>query len=444
MNQDAPPTHLSDSLQPTDDNRVFSGLSYVLMWWSSLIVIQAFVLGQSFLPPIGQMNLVQATVILILASVAFVVMFSLNGQAGLRYGIPYSIQARMGFGIRGSKIVEFMRAFPAIVWFGIGTWIAALSVDGILNSLTGFTAPWAKFLYFFVLQAIQVVLASRGIRTMKWFNAASSIVIAAVMTYMLVHILQTQDLDIRESWRSEGTWGQPFWVGLTAAIGVLATVMLNISDMTRHLVKSQKAVWLGHLAGVAPPWFFMLILGLVAGVTLGVWNPVEALMQLSPHPVAMIVLLMFIVLAQFTTNLTINILPPALIFMDAFNIRWTTAVVITGILGVGSFPWIILGNMEAFLAFILYYSSLFGPILGVMLCDYFVIRRQQLDIGGLYESGVSSPHWYSGGFNLAGLVAILVPGLVTMIWFLPMSWMIGLPSGFILYWLLYPALVGRR
>lgn len=444
MKHNTAPIELTDSLHPTSEHRVFSGVSYVLMWWSSLIVIQAFILGQSFLPPIGQMNLVQAMVILVFAAIAFVVMFSLNGQAGLKYGIPYSIQARMGFGLRGSKIVEFMRAFPAIIWFGIGTWIAALSLDGILNSLVGFTAPWAKFLYFLILQALQVGLASRGIRTMKWFNATSSIVIAGVMTYMLVHILQTQDLKIAESWRSEGTWGTPFWVGLTAAIGVLATVMLNISDMTRHLVKSQKAVWLGHLVGVAPPWFFMLILGLVAGVTLGVWNPVEALMQLSPHPIAMIVLLMFIVLAQFTTNLTINILPPALIFMDAFSIRWPTAVVITGILGVLSFPWVILGNMEAFLGFILYYSALFGPILGVMLCDYFLIRGRELDVAGLYQQGESSPYWYSGGFNLAGLVAIAVPGVVTMIWFLPMSWVIGLPVGFVLYWILFPVLGGQR
>jgi len=441
MNHEETPNPVIDSLQPTSDQaRVFSGTSYVLMWWSSLIVIQAFVLGQAFLPPIGKMNLMQSLLILVIAAVAFVVMFSLNGQAGMKYGIPYSIQARSGFGLRGSKIVEFLRAFPAIVWFGIGTWIAALSFDGILNSLTGFTAPWAKFVYFAALQVLQVVLAARGIRTMKWFNVIGSIVIAAVMAYMMFHILSTQEVKIEESWRSEGTWGTPFWVGLTGAIGVLATVMLNISDMTRHLVKSQRALWLGHVVGILPPWFFMLALGLIAGATLGVWDPVQALMQLSPHPAAMIVLLTFILLAQFTTNLTINILPPALIFMDAFNMRWSTAVVLTGVLGALSFPWLILGNMETFFNFILYYSSLFGPILGVMLADYFVIRRRELNVAALYVNDASSPHWYAGGFNIAGIVSIAVPGIITMIWFLPMSWMIGLPSAFVMYLVFYPLL----
>lgn len=444
MNNKQVPNSAIDSLQPTSDqNRVFSGISYVLMWWSSLVVIQAFVLGQGFLPPIGKMNLLQSLLIVVLAAVIFIVMLSLNGQAGMKYGIPYAVQARTGFGVRGSKIVELLRAFPAIVWFGIGTWIAAMSFDGILTTMTGFTAPWAKFVYFIAFQALQVALAYRGIRSMKWFNVSGSIVIAAVMAYMFIHILNTQEFKIEETWNSAGTWGTPFWVGLTGAIGVLATVMLNISDMTRHLVKSQRALWLGHLVGVAPPWFFMLALGMIAGATLGVWDPVQALMQLSPHATAMIVLLSFILVAQFTTNLTINILPPALIFMEVFSLRWSTAVIVTGLLGALSFPWLLLGNMDIFFGFILYYSSLFGPILGVMLCDYFVIRKRRLNVQALYVTDASSPHWYSGGFNAAGILSIALPGIVTMIWFLPMSWMIGLPSGFLMYLVLYPRL-GRK
>jgi len=434
----------ADSLRPVpDDARVFSGVSYVLMWWSSLIVIQAFVLGQGFLPPIGSMNLFQAFLVMVFAGLAFVVMFSLNGQAGLKYGIPYSIQVRPGFGLKGSKIVEFLRVVPAIIWYGIGTWIAALSLDGILTTLGGLTAPFVKYVYFVILQGVQTALAYRGIRVMKWFNVSGSIVIAVVMVYMLMHILGEYGFQIEESWRRPADWGTPFWVGLTTAIGVLATVMLNISDMTRHLHRSQGANWLGHLFGVVPPWFFMLTLGIVAGASLGIWDPVQALMQLSPNPIALVILLAFILVAQFTTNLTINILPPTLIFMDTFKISWQRGVLLTGLLGVVSCPWLIMANMGAFSAFILYYSALFGPILGVMLADYFVIRKQQLDVPALYESGERSRFWYQGGFNAAGLIAVLVPSLITMIWFLPMSWLIGLPVGFVLYVLLYPRLAAR-
>jgi NCS1 family nucleobase:cation symporter-1 len=436
---DSAQTAPTDDLQPTSvTGRVFSTLSYVLMWWSSLIVMQAFVLGQAFLPPNGKLNLLQALVIMTLAGVLFVLALALNGQAGLKYGIPYSIQVRTGFGLRGSTIVEFLRALPAIIWCGIGTWIAALSLDAILTTLGGYTSPAMRYVYFVLLQAIQTALAYRGIRAMKWFNVAGSVVIAAGMGYMLVHIVSTYGIKITASWRSEGTWGAPFWIALTSAIGVLATVMLNISDMTRHLENSQRANWIGHLAGVIPPWFFMLMLGILSGAALGIWDPVQALMQLSPNPLALVVLLVFVLVAQFTTNLTINILPPALIFMNTFGMTWRQGVVLSGALGVASCPWLLMANSDAFFGFILYYSALFGPILGVMLADYWVVRRRRLDVQTLYVTGESSEYWYRGGFNMAGLVAVFLPGVLTMIWCLPVAWLVGVPVAFVLYLALHP------
>ncbi|MEX2149689.1 MAG: cytosine permease [Steroidobacteraceae bacterium] len=426
-----------DNLRPiAPDARIFSLGSYVLMWWSSLIVIQAFVLGQGFLPPNGSMNFFQAFLVMVLAALVAVVMFSLNGAAGNKYGIPYLIQTRASFGVRGSKVVEFLRALPAIAWYGIGTWIAALSFDAILTTLIGLTAPWAKYVYFAALQAAQTWLAYGGIRTMKWFNVYGSLIITAVMTYMLVHIVGTYGFEIQESWRRAADWGPAFWAGLTTAIGILATVMLNIGDMTRHLESSPRSNWLGHLFGVLPPWFFMLSLGIIAGASLGIWDPVQALMQLSPNPGALVVLLTFILVAQFTTNLTINILPPALILMDTFKIAWPRAVVLTGVLGILSCPWLLLANMQVFSGFILYYSALFGPILGVMLADYYVVRQQRLVVEDLYVTDASSRHWYQGGFKVAALVAVAVPSAITMIWFLPVSWLVGLPVGFVLYLLL--------
>ena len=427
----------TDSLAPIPAHaRIFSTGSYVLMWWSSLIVIQAFVIGQGFLPPNGTMNIAQAFFVMLVAGLVAVAMFSLNGDAGNRYGIPYLIQSRASFGIRGSKIVEILRALPALAWYGIGTWIGALSLDGILATLTGFTAPWTTFTYFVVLQAVQTALAWGGIRTMKWFNVYGSLVITAVMAYILIHIVGTHGFQIEESWRRAPDWGPAFWAGLTTAIGILATVMLNIGDMTRHLAASPRANWLGHFFGVLPPWFFMLTLGIVAGASLGIWDPVQALMQLSPNAVVLIVLLAFILIAQFTTNLTINILPPALILMDTFKIGWRPAVVACGVLGILTCPWILLSNMQVFSGFILYYSALFGPVLGVMLADYYVVRKRRLVIEELYASGPGSRHWFQGGFNPAALIAVAVPGVITMLWFLPVSWLVGLPAGFLLYLLL--------
>ncbi len=434
----------ADTLQPIPgEDRVFGTTSYILMWWSSLIVIQAFVLGQGFLPPNGSLNLVQAVVVVCAANVIFIVMFSLNGRAGMRFGIPFSIQLRTSFGVRGAKFAEFLRAAPAIIWYGIGSWIAAGSFDYIVKTLTGFTSSWTVFAYFATFQVLQSYLAWRGIRTMKWFNGIGSIIITATMIYLLVTLLQKEGLVLSESWYHEGTWGIPFWVALTSAIGVLATVMLNISDISRHLKPSGPRLWIGHIAGLMPPWFFMLGLGIISGATLGIWDPVEALVALSPSPLSMLILLSFVLLAQFTTNLSINILPPAMIFMDAFKMSWHSSVILTGVLGLLSCPWILLGNADAFFGFILYYSAFFGPLLGVMLADYYIVNQSELDVEAMYRSDQESPYWFSGGVNMAGLLAVILPASVSMVAFLHVSWIVGLPAGFILY-LVLDRLMNRR
>src|ERR1700759_3314582 len=150
-------------------------------------------------------------------------------------------------------------------------------------------------------------------------------------------------------------------------------------------------------------------------------------MQLSPNRFVMFVLLVLILVAQITTNLTINILPPALVFVSTLRMSWGNGVLLTSVLGTLSFPWLLMANSKAFFGFILYYSAFFGPILGVMLADYYIVRRGELEIGELYKDGPDSPYWYSGGFNIAGLLAVFIPGIITMIWCLSVAWLIGVP-----------------
>jgi len=116
-----------------------------------------------------------------------------------------------------------LRALPAIIWYGIGTWIAALAMDGILKTLVGFTAAAAPYVYFVVLQVLQTALAYRGIRTMKWFNVIGSVVITAVMIYMMAHILNKYGFQMQAQWNTAPNWGARFGLA-DPAIGILATV----------------------------------------------------------------------------------------------------------------------------------------------------------------------------------------------------------------------------
>ena len=420
-------------------DRVFNLLSYTLMLWASLIVIQGFVLGQALLPPQGNLSLVQGSAVILLSALIMTLFMSLNGKAGLQHGIPFCIQVRASFGIRGARFPELIRLVPAIVWYGFGTWIAALAMDGIIQTLTGFTFDGIKLIYFFAFLIIQTWFACRGIRMMKWFTVAASIALVLIIVEMLISTLQNEQFEIDETWRVSGDWGWSFWTGVNATVGILVAVMVSASDLTRYLENKQSSMWLGHLFGLIPPLGLMMFLGFVSAVTTGQWDPIQALMQLSPGPVVMILMLVFILVAQFSTNLTINILPPAFIFEELFGFNWQKGVILTGILASLSFPWVLLESGANFVAFINYYTAFFGPLLGCMLAQRW-LEKGQLLVDDLYEESSGSRYWYSAGLNPAAIVSTLAASIVTMIWWLQISWLVGLPLGILGYFIVDRAL----
>ncbi len=283
-------------------------------------------MGQALLPPQGELTFLQGTVVVGLSALVIASFMVLNGQAGLKFGIPYCIQLRAAYGVRGARLPEIIRLVPALIWYGFGTWIAALSMDGIVATLSGFSPPGIKFAYFIGLQIFQTGLAYRGVRTMKWFNVSASAALVLIMGYMMIRIFATQGFELEKSWNTDGTWGWAFWAGVNASVGIAVAVIASASDLTRYLENKQTSTWVGHLFGVTPPLFFMMFMGFVAAVTTGVWDPIEALMLLAQTPTLMVLMLFFILVAQFSTNLTLNIMPPAFIFQELFGVDWHKGV----------------------------------------------------------------------------------------------------------------------
>jgi NCS1 family nucleobase:cation symporter-1 len=422
-----------DGLLPVaEDQRVFGPTSYVLMWWASLIVIQIFVLGANMMPPAGGLNLFQAVVVMLVAAVLVVTFFCINGTPGLKQGIPFAVQCRSAFGMRGAKVPTVLRILPAIAWYGIGSWIGALSVNAVGSTIFGLGDYTA--IYFVLFTVVQTVIAWYGIKSIKVFDASMSVIIFVIMAYFLFVIVRQENVALQEAWFAAGSWGLPFWTALTAAVGILATVMLNISDLTRHLKPATQATnFFTHLFGVVPPWAFIFVMGIVTATVAGQGDPVAALMEVAPSVGIGIALLVFIVLAQVTTNLTINILPPTMVFQDLFNVTWKQGTILAGILSVITFPWVLLDS-QWFFTFINLYSAFLGPILGVMLSDYWVVRRRRLSIDDLYAEDGGS-YWFWRGFSPAGYVALAVASVVSLI-FVEVSWFVGMPLAFGLHILL--------
>lgn len=153
-------------------------------------------------------------------------------------------------------------------------------------------------------------------------------------------------------------------------------------------------------------------------------------MKVAPSAAIGIALLVFIVLAQITTNLTINILPPTMVFQDIFNLTWKQGTILTGVLSVITFPWILL-NSQWFFTFINIYAAFLGPILGIMVSDYWVVRRQRLLVDGLYADR-GGAYWFRSGFSPAGYITLILASAVSLV-FLNVSWFVGMPLAFVLH-----------
>ncbi|WP_180954441.1 NCS1 family transporter [Bacillus sp. V5-8f] len=421
-NTDITSSSKRESLNPvSNENRLFGLTTYITLWISSMVVIQIFMIGQSYLPPAGKLNLFQAGVVTIISAVLTGALFVINSKPGLVYGIPFIVQARSSFGYNGARIASLIRVLPAVFWYGIGSWIGAAAIDYITKTIWGYSNIW---LYFILFQVIQTMIAYFGMNSIKWFDSLLSIVVLGFLIYITVQLINVGGLKIASSWSSEGTWGMPFYAAITASVGVLITAVINNGDLSRYLENKPRYNWIGHLVGIVPMYIIMLVIGVLAAAATGIWDPVQALVSVIPNPAVAVAMMIFIVVAQFTSNLTINIKPPALVLMETFNLSWGVSVIIVGILSIVTFPWLLITS-SAFNTFIAFYSAFLGPLLGILIADYYLVHKQKLNIDALYQDTIK--------YNWLGLGSLIIGGVFGIV-FLEISWMVGLPISAFIYW----------
>ncbi|RSK47442.1 hypothetical protein EJA13_18345 [Bacillus canaveralius] len=411
-----------ESLRPVpNEHRLFGLTTYIMLWISSMVVIQIFMIGQSYLPPAGQLNLFQAGVVTGIAALITGLLFVINSKPGIVYGIPFIVQARSSFGFNGARIASLIRVLPAVFWYGIGSWIGAAAMDFITQTIWGWGNIW---LYFILFQIVQTYIAYFGINSIKWFDALLSVVVLGFLVYITIQLINVGGLKIADSWNTSGTWGMPFYAAITASVGVLITAVINNGDLSRYLENKPGYNWIGHLVGVVPMYVCMLVIGILSAAATGIWDPVQALVSVIPNAGVAVAMMVFIVVAQFTSNLTINIKPPALVLMETFNFTWGASVIIVGFLSIVTFPWLLISS-SAFNTFIAFYSAFLGPLLGILLADFYFVHKQKLEVEALYENTIK--------YNWLGLGSLVIGGIFGVI-FLPISWMVGLPISLLLYW----------
>ncbi len=430
---------VSVDLQPTKE-RIFGHVSYAASFMGGCVSIGTFSMGAAL---IGTLTVPQAIIAMAIGCLVIAIALTIIGKCGQKYGVGFSVQMRSSFGTTGTKVPGVLRGLPAIVWFGYQSWVGAGAINSCFKILFGFDH---LILMYVLFTALQVLLAINGFEGIKWLENISCIFIIAILIYMLYTVVTQFSSEISGAFDGiQGTWGLPFWAATTSFLGIYSTMITNASDYTRNLKENISMPTTAGLYTVAilPVTLFMGLIGFLVTAATGNSDPVVVFSTLMGSKVLTVVTLLFIAFAQVTTNVLNNIVPPSYILMESFHVNWKPATVIVGIASACCMPWKLVTEESAagLSLFTQFYSAFLGPIFAVMAVDYFILRKQQLDVNDLYDKEGAFK-----GVNWAAIIAIVV-GAVCALIFVQISWYVSLiPTGLVYYILMkkLPSSAGFR
>ncbi len=418
VNKDLAPTHLSE--------RTWSTYTYAALWVSMAHCIPTYMLASGLIG--SGMNWWQALITILVGNVIVLAPILLNSHPGTKYGIPFPVFARAAYGVFGANVPAVMRAIVACGWFGINAWIGGQALNTFLRAifsgwptLLGNTAidghlptEWLTFALFW---ALNILIVYRGMELLrKVENLAAPYVL--VMTAVLVGWAIWRAGGLGKIMTDEGkfTTFASFWPifvpSVTAMIGFWATLSLNMPDFTRF-GRSQREQAVGQVVALPTTMTVFSAMGVVitsaSEVIYGhpVWDPIELVGKFDSAFV--IAVSMFtVVVATLAVNIAANVVSPANDFANIApqKISFRTGGLITGIVGILMMPWRLMADPSGYIfKWLLGYSGGLGAIAGVLVVDYWLIRRTKLVLADLYKrEGVYS---YTKGVNVAAVVSTI-------------------------------------
>ncbi|MFL6353007.1 MAG: NCS1 family nucleobase:cation symporter-1 [Bryobacteraceae bacterium] len=453
FSQSADPSLYNSGLAPVSPaTRTWGAYNFACLWISMSICVPTYMLASGLIA--GGMSWREAIGTILLGNLIVLVPMLLNGHAGTAYGIPYPVLARASFGVRGANIPAVLRALIGCGWFGIQTWIGGQAIHTMLSIAWPALARSEASLWicFGIFWAVNIYVVWKGLEFIRVVENASApflLVMGLVLLGWVVRLAGGMGPVLSSPGRFRS--GLEFWrffvPSLTAMVGFWATVALNIPDFTRY-ARTQRAQAWGQAMGLPTSMTLFAFIGVAvtsASVLIfgeAVWDPIVLIARLG-RPVVALVALLVVATATLTTNIAANIVPPANDFanLNPRRISFRTGVLATGIIGVVMMPWKLLSSANAYIfGWLVGYSSLLGPVTGIIITDYIVLRRRKLDVNGLYS--VTGPYAYVNGVNwcavqsLAAGVVVPLCGLVLppLRWLYDYAWFIGFGISGVFYY----------
>ena len=436
------------------ERRSWSTYNYAALWITMSVNIPTYMLASGMIA--GGMNWKQAIATVFLGNVLVLIPMLLNAHAGARYGIPFPVFARASFGVLGANVPAVLRALVACGWFGIQTWVGGEAIYTMIVALApGWkNVPMGLAICFTAFWLLNVLVILRGIKTIRLLQGITAPFLLFIGLALLLWARNKAGgfgpmLSAPSKFQTFGEFFAFFVPALTGVVGFWATVALNIPDFTRF-AQSQRAQIVGQALGLPATMTFYSFIGIaVTSATVVIfgqplWNPVDVLSRLE-NPLAVVVAMVGLLLATLNVNVAANVVSPANDFSNLYpkRISFRTGGLITCFLGVAFQPWKLLASYGSYIfTWLVGYSGFLGPIAGILICDYFVVRKKIVVVEDLYRRG--GCYEYSSGFNwraMAALVAGAGVAFVGLVYqplriFYDYAWFVGLFVSFVLYYVL--------
>jgi NCS1 family nucleobase:cation symporter-1 len=445
----------NDDLAPTTAaQRTWRWYHFAALWVGMVMCIPAYTLSASLIE--SGMSAPQAVLTVFLANAIVLLPMLLIGHAGTKYGIPYAVLARASFGTLGARLPALMRAIVACGWYGIQTWFGGQMIYTLLGVLMGHEVGGDKigglginggqllcFLVFWAIQFYYIVHGMDAIRKLETYTAPLKILICFVLLGWVYNKaggfgpLLDQPSQFIAGGKKAGQFWTVFWPSLTAMVGFWATLALNIPDFTRF-AHTQRDQIVGQSVGLPVPMALLSMLAVIvtsASVVLygkAIWDPVDLASRMTGA--AVLIALIVLLVDTVSVNLAANLVGPAYDFSSLAPrlISYKAGGYLTAAIAILMMPWKILESTQGYIfTWLVGYSALLGPIAGILIVDYYLIRKTELDVEQLYREDGS--YSYGNGWNMAALAAFIVGVLPNIPGFLnaafPASFG-GVPEGF--------------
>lgn len=420
--------------------RNIGSFGFVMIWIGMAIVLAAFAIGGGAI-----LNLPLGMVILatLIGSVTIGILMTIIGDIGVEHGLSFPVYMRAPFGTIGTHIPSIVRGVTAACWFGINTYFGSTAMNAVLNLLFGFD-NW--LLCFFLFAALQLFNTSLGIKSIERFADLAAPIIILISCWMYIALSDKAVESGKDIWGwvenpvTGGAAFTAFMIVVMSNMGFWATLAADMPSLSRFFkapknernwFKRNKTQLLGSIVAMPIVNTFMVTIGAVSYMAVSNSDPVVALQE-AASGIVLGVLLLMIVLAQWSTNTSANVIPAATIFSNVGGPKmpFWVGVIIAGVIGILAQPWSLFSVLNSALLVI---GGILTSIVGILFADYYLLRKRRVNVKDLYE--YNGQYKYMNGFNLAGLISWLVGGVIANL-LSTYSSIVGFVVGAVLYYVL--------